>query len=90
MKNLKVANKHLQNVWKEIAVFEANKLKCLEPLPKYFILHKKEAEADFMNIFIKEFGCTDVLLFLSVGDEKGIGNIVIYGPEKAVSDLGKE
>lgn len=90
LKNLKVANKNLQNVLKELAVFEANKLKSSTPLPKYYVLHKKEAEADFMNIFIKEFGSTDVLLFLSVGDEKGTGNIVIYGPEKVVSDLGNE
>lgn len=54
------------------------------------MLHKKEAEPDFMNTFIREVDSTDVFLFLSTGDEKTGGNIVLYGQEKAISNLGNQ
>lgn len=42
-----------------------------------------------MNVFIREIGDKHgVLLFLSTGDEKLCGNVVLYGPEKPVADLG--
>ncbi|CAH1968839.1 unnamed protein product [Acanthoscelides obtectus] len=87
-KNAKNLNKSLQTVLKELAACEADKLKKIVPLPKYYFLHKKEADPDFMNTFIRELGLNDILVFLSVGDEKTTGNIVLYGPEQAVGDLG--
>lgn len=87
-KNVKSLNKNIQSVLKDLAVLEAQKLKNLNPLPRYFSLHRKEADQDFMSIFIKELGQTDIFLFLSTGDEKTIGNIVLYGNEKAVLELG--
>lgn len=89
-KNTKLLNKNLQNVLKDLALLEAQKLKKCELKPKYFSMHRKEAEPDFMNIFIKELGETNILLFLSTGDEKGVGNIVLYGDEQAVADLGNK
>ncbi|KAG5886566.1 hypothetical protein JTB14_011278 [Gonioctena quinquepunctata] len=88
-KNVKSFNKNLQTVLKDLAVLEAGKLKNLQPPPKYVSMHRKEAEPDFMNTFIKELGKTDIFLFLSTGDENGIGNVVLYGDEKAVEELGK-
>ncbi|GJQ77226.1 hypothetical protein Trydic_g14895 [Trypoxylus dichotomus] len=90
VKNSKVANKNLQTVLKDLVVFEAEKLKETLPLPKYYMLHRKEAESDFMNQFIKNFGSTDVFLVLSVGDEKGAGSMVIYGKEDDVTALGNK
>lgn len=87
-KNSKLINKNLQTLLKELAVVEAEKLKQIEPTPSYFCLHKKEAEPDFINNFIREFDRTDVLLFLSVGDEKTNGNFVLYGNEEPVAQLG--
>lgn len=87
--NLKSLNKSLQGVLKESAVDEAKKLKMLDPRPKYFILHKKEADLDFINIFIKELNETDILLFLSIGEDNGAGNFVLYGPENIVSELSE-
>lgn len=87
---MKTLSKNLQSVLKDLAVMEAKNLKNLDPLPKYFSLHKKEAEPDFMNVFIKELGRTDIFLFLSTGDEKAVGNIVLYGEEKYVFDLGSQ
>ncbi|XP_074038917.1 alanyl-tRNA editing protein Aarsd1-B [Leptinotarsa decemlineata] len=88
-KNVKTLNKNLQTVLKDLAALEASKLKSLQEQPRYFCMHRKEAEPDFMNSFIKEMGNTEIFLFLSTGDEKGVGNIVLYGNEKAVSELGK-
>lgn len=83
-------NKNLQTVLKDLVAFEVAKLKSISPRPKYYSYHRKEAEADFMNLFIKEVNSIDILLFLSVGDDKGVGNIVLYGEEKAVADLGNK
>ncbi|XP_044269349.1 alanyl-tRNA editing protein Aarsd1 [Tribolium madens] len=85
IQNTKSLNKNLQTVLKDLAVYEAAKLK--ESKEKYFILHRKEADPTFMSILIKEAGRTDIFQFLSVGDEKGAGNIVLYGNEKAITDL---
>ncbi|KAI4461228.1 alanyl-trna editing protein [Holotrichia oblita] len=89
-KNSKILNKNLQTVLKDLVAFEAQKLKETSPLPKYYMLHRKEAEPDYMNQFIKNFGSTDVFLVLSVGDEKGAGSIVIYGKEDDVTALGNK
>ncbi|XP_060519865.1 alanyl-tRNA editing protein Aarsd1-B [Cylas formicarius] len=88
-KNVKTLTKNLQNVLRELAILEAENLKKTLPRPSFFFLHKKEADLEFINIFIKEVGeDKDILLFLSTGDEKAIGNMVLYGEEKAVADLG--
>lgn len=90
LKNVKSLNKSLQGVLKDLVVLEVAKLKNISPPPKYYCYHRKEADPDFMNWFIKEMNGTDIFLFLSVGDEKGTGNIVLYGEEKAVADLGNQ
>lgn len=88
-KNIKTLNKNIQGVLKDLALLEAAKLNNTLPVPAYFSMHRKEAEPDFMNTFIRELGDRkDILLFLSTGDEKLAGNIVLYGPEKEVADLG--
>lgn len=89
-KNVKTFNKNLQTVLKDLIIFEVEKLKSISPPPKYYCYYRKEAEPDFMNWFIKEFNSTNVFLFLAVGDEKTTGNIVLYGDEKAIADLGKQ
>ncbi|XP_072401510.1 alanyl-tRNA editing protein Aarsd1-B [Diabrotica undecimpunctata] len=87
-KNVKIINKNLQSILKDLAIFNAGKLKSMQPPPKYFSLHKKEAEPDFMNILIRELGTTEIFLFLSVGDEKKDGSVVIQGKENDVGVLG--
>lgn len=88
IQNTKSLNKNLQTVLKELALFEAQKAKdCKE---KYFILHKKEADPTFMNIIAKESGRSDLFHFLSVGDDKGVGNILLYGNSQAISDLSQK
>lgn len=85
-KNLKITSKNLQTILKDVAQIEIEKLKTSKP--KYFCLHRKEAEPDFMSIFVKELSGFDIFLFLSVGDEKTNGNVLIYGKENDVAELG--
>ncbi|XP_057654504.1 alanyl-tRNA editing protein Aarsd1-B [Diorhabda carinulata] len=87
-KNLKISNKNLQTILKDLAVLNANMLKSVQPAPKYFSMHKKEAEIDFMQRFIKEVGSTDIFLFLSTGDDKKEGNVILYGNEEDIATLG--
>lgn len=89
-KNVKCLNKNLQTVLKDLAILEVSKLKSISPPPKYYCYHRKEADADFINWFIKEMNSSSIFLFLSVGDDKGVGNITLYGEEKAVAELGKQ
>lgn len=91
VKNSKVLNKNLQSALKELVVYEAQKFKNLDPKPKYYSLHRKEAEPDFMINFLREINnATDTFLFLSTGDEKTSGNILLFGEEKAIADLGNK
>lgn len=87
-KSLKMTNKNLQTVLKDLAVYEAGKLKQQDPHPLYFSLHRKEAESDFMSMFINEVGNTNILLFLTVGEDKGAGQMVLHGQPDIVSKLG--
>nr|CAD7395340.1 unnamed protein product [Timema poppensis] len=87
-KSLKLTNKNLQTVLKDLAVLEAEKLKRQDPLPKYYCLHRKEGDTDFMNVFINEVSNQKVLLFLTVGEYKGAGQMVLYGESQPVSQLG--
>ncbi|KAJ9598278.1 hypothetical protein L9F63_011042 [Diploptera punctata] len=89
-KSLKIANKNLQTVLKDLAVNEAGKLKQQVPQPLYFSLHRKEAESDFMSIFINEIGDANILLFLTVGEDKGAGQMVLHGQADIVSKLGPQ
>ena len=88
--NAKVLNKKIQSQTKELVAFEVAKLKALNPVPRYYSLYRKDAEADFMNLFVREINGTDIFLFLCVGEEKGSGNIMLYGSEDAIQALGKK
>ncbi|XP_069669325.1 alanyl-tRNA editing protein Aarsd1-B isoform X2 [Periplaneta americana] len=87
-KSLKLANKNLQTVLRDLAVYEAEKIRKMEPLPTYYSLHRKEAESDFMSILINEVADQSVLLFLTTGDDKGAGQMVLHGEPAIVGELG--
>ncbi|KAF2904635.1 hypothetical protein ILUMI_01541 [Ignelater luminosus] len=87
-KNVKTLTKDFQHILKTVAVFEAEKYKSITPPPKYYVLHYKGDSSDFMNTFIREIGGpTETFFFLSVGEDKGAGSIMLYGNENAITDL---
>ncbi|KAB0796006.1 hypothetical protein PPYR_10067 [Photinus pyralis] len=90
VKNSKMLTKDLQSVLKDLAAFEAHKFKSLEPKPKYYVLHRKEAEPDFMQNFLREVGPCDTLFFLSVGDDKAQGSLVLSGSETIISEIAEK
>lgn len=83
---------------KELAINEAENLKKLDPQPKWYSVHRKDgAETDFISIFlknvpkIKNVADSLSLLFLTAGEENGSkGNLLLFGDEGAVTDLGSK
>lgn len=91
----KLNQKTLSTCVKELAVYEAEKLKAINPLPKWYSLHRKDGmDFDFNNTFLKH--AADILndlalLFLTAGDENGVkGNMVLAGSEEVITDLGDQ
>jgi len=90
-KSLKIYQKTTQNLLKELAAGEAKKLKVLQPKPAYFVCHKREGDADYINTFIAELDDNDILLVLSVGDEKATsGQLALAGNPEVVGAVGKK
>lgn len=97
--NQKSTLKGLSNCLKELAVHEANKLKAMNPQPKWYSVHRKDgADTDFNKVFLKdapeikkksEDGVS--LLFLTSSDENGkAGNMLLVGDETVIADLGDQ
>lgn len=51
-------------------------------------MFRKDADQDFLNTFIREVDSTEALLFLTCGDEKTNGVMMLYGNDVAVAQLG--
>lgn len=85
--SLKNANKKLQTVLREIAVHEADRLKQADPKPSYSILHRKEADMDFINVFLKDFNDESIMLLLIVGEEPNV-QIMLHGKPDRVAEVG--
>lgn len=92
-KNFKTANKALQNVLNEVAVFEIEKIKSMEPKPRYVFMFKKEATPEFNRTICKGLeSYKDMFVFLVSEDneKRGEGQILIQGPEEACNALGSQ
>uniref|UniRef100_A0A2A4JNL3 Threonyl/alanyl tRNA synthetase SAD domain-containing protein n=1 Tax=Heliothis virescens TaxID=7102 RepID=A0A2A4JNL3_HELVI len=89
-KNLKAANKHLQTVLLELAQHEADKIRRIEPKPKYMIMFKKEATPEFNRAVIKGLEGEGLFMFLvsEDPDKPNEGQIIIQGPKEHVNVLG--
>lgn len=94
--NQKTGQRTLQKCLKEIAVYEAEKLKSLQPQPKWYSLHRTDGnELDFINAFLRnapEIGQNDEglqLLFLTAKEEgSNKGQLVLFGAPKVINELG--
>ncbi|XP_050311581.1 alanyl-tRNA editing protein Aarsd1 [Anthonomus grandis grandis] len=87
--NVKALTKGSQGLQKDLAKLEAEKLKTASPKPKFYAKHWKDASADLMGHFLRELGDNSgIFLFLSTGDEKLVGNIMLSGSEEDVGTLG--
>lgn len=88
----KNTNKNFQKVLKDLAAFEAEKLKALNPLPKFYSLHRKDGiEVDFINTFLKNAPQDGILYFLTVGESNGkAGHMVLRGDPDLVKRFGDQ
>lgn len=92
--NLKIANKKLTTVFKELAGYEAKKFKEIDPQPKYYLHYNKEADSDYLDCYwrnLKDYGGIEKTLFvLAAGEEKGNGNLLLQGNPDIVKELGPQ
>lgn len=84
--SLKIQQKNNLSLLREVAMFEAERLN--NEKPRYYSVHKKEGDQDFMNVLVSN-SPKETLLFVTTGDEKGVGMFVLSGPEEAVKSLGE-
>uniref|UniRef100_T1JDQ2 Threonyl/alanyl tRNA synthetase SAD domain-containing protein n=1 Tax=Strigamia maritima TaxID=126957 RepID=T1JDQ2_STRMM len=87
-KSLKTTQKNELNLIRDLALLEAQKVKQIQPKPKFYSIHRKEGNSDFMSIITNEVKDEDILLFITVGDEKGAGQVTISGKAEIVKTLG--
>uniref|UniRef100_A0A671RJA9 Alanyl-tRNA synthetase domain containing 1 n=1 Tax=Sinocyclocheilus anshuiensis TaxID=1608454 RepID=A0A671RJA9_9TELE len=86
-------------ILREMAVLIAQNFKNKADRGNFFSLHKcfspslvpfhsKDGDNEFMNIIANEIGFQDIVIFLTVGEEKGAGLFLLAGPENIVTEVG--
>lgn len=88
--SVKAANKVAQTALRDVARLEAKCFNLQEPKPNFFSLHRTDAEMDFISVFLGEVKSDETLFFLTVGDPKGGGHMVLSGPLQAVDTYGPQ
>eukprot|EP00095_Tigriopus_kingsejongensis_P000793 maker-scaffold67_size430214-snap-gene-3.31 protein:Tk00793 transcript:maker-scaffold67_size430214-snap-gene-3.31-mRNA-1 annotation:"hypothetical protein DAPPUDRAFT_312382" len=87
VRNLKTAQKSLQNAFKELAIRDANLMKAENR--GFALMHRKDADADYMNCLIHEISEQNTFLCVVIGDDgQGPCQMAIVGPEPIVQELG--
>ncbi|KAM3591732.1 uncharacterized protein V6R79_006630 [Siganus canaliculatus] len=87
-KSVKQLHKANQTLLKDMAVLIAQNFKNNPQRAKFFSLHKKDGDNDFMNALLNEMNTEETLVFLTVGEEKGPAMFVLAGPSGPVAELG--
>ncbi|KAM8947225.1 alanyl-tRNA editing protein Aarsd1-B-like [Pelodytes ibericus] len=87
-KLVKSLQKNNLTLLRDLAVLTAQTFKSSAERGKVFTLHRKEGDNEFMNIIANELGTENILVFLTVGDEKASGLFLLSGPAEIVDQLG--
>ncbi|KAK3579289.1 hypothetical protein CHS0354_033369 [Potamilus streckersoni] len=87
VKGYKNAQKTTQTLLRDVAVLEAEKYKNNPNRDPVFVCHRKEGDIDFLNTLAREIGNQCDLSFLTAGDDKGSGFLMMTGKENLVQDL---
>lgn len=90
--NLKQKQRTLLKCLKELAIQEAERLNKINPVPKYFFLHRTDGNdnLEFITTFIKNLKVPEVFLFLTNGDDSGKGQLILQGSEEIIQKLGQQ
>lgn len=83
--SVKLSQKTLQALMKELAVVQAEKIKAEKP--KFAVVHRKDGDADFASALIAELASEDVTLLITVGEDNN-GQMTLVGQEEVISTLG--
>ncbi|XP_046458517.1 alanyl-tRNA editing protein Aarsd1-B-like [Daphnia pulex] len=83
--SVKLSQKTLQTLMKELAVNQAEKIKTEKP--KFSIVHRKDGDADYASALISELASEDITLLITVGEDNN-GQMTLIGQEDVVSSLG--
>lgn len=89
--NLRTNQRAFAKVMKELAVYEADKVKQLPEPPKFYCLHRTDGiDSDFFSVFTRQLGNKDMFLFLTSGDESSTkGQMLCQGKVDDVDKLGR-
>nr|Q08B09.1 RecName: Full=Alanyl-tRNA editing protein Aarsd1-A; AltName: Full=Alanyl-tRNA synthetase domain-containing protein 1-A [Xenopus laevis]AAI24926.1 Aarsd1-a protein [Xenopus laevis] len=87
-KSVKALQKNNLTLLRDLAVLTAENFKSKADRGKFFSLHRKEGDNEFMNIIANVIGTEDTLLFLTIGDEKTSGLFLLAGPPGIVEKFG--
>nr|XP_033773693.1 alanyl-tRNA editing protein Aarsd1-B-like isoform X1 [Geotrypetes seraphini] len=87
-KSVKLLQKTNLNLLRDLAVLTAQNFKSSADRGSLFSLHRKDGDNEFMNIVASEIGPEEILIFLTVGDEKTSGLFLLAGPNELVEKLG--
>ncbi|XP_041372011.1 alanyl-tRNA editing protein Aarsd1-like [Gigantopelta aegis] len=88
VKGMKMAQKGMNTLLKDIAVLEAYKFNSQPSEDSVFIHYRKDGDPDYMNILVEEIKDKNITCFVTVGDDKGAGNFLLYGQEELVQEVG--
>lgn len=88
VKGFKGSSKTIQNLLRDIAVLEAEKLRLQADNGTHFIYHRREGDIDFLNALVKEINDESKVCLLTAGEDKGPGFVMMTGPEDIVKELG--
>ncbi|MEQ2275030.1 Alanyl-tRNA editing protein Aarsd1 [Xenotaenia resolanae] len=89
-KSFKLLQKTNLSLLRDTAVFIAQNFMNNPERGNFFSLHKKEGDNEFMNIIANEINTEEILVFLTVGEEKGPGLFLLAGPSGQVTELGPQ
>lgn len=95
---MKTNQRRLNSCLKEIAQLEANKLKAITPLPRWYSVHRRDGiETDFNSVFLRNapaIGDNDdniSLIFLTAGEEDSTkGTVQLLGKAEIVAQLAPQ
>ncbi|GAB1610193.1 alanyl-tRNA editing protein Aarsd1-like [Argonauta hians] len=88
IKTSKQSQKCITSLLHDIAALEIKQFHSQLPKQPLFVLHRKEADMDFMNYICREMSGQEVTLFLTGGDDRGSGLFMLVGEEEMVAQLG--
>ncbi|KAG1698527.1 Alanyl-tRNA editing protein Aarsd1-B [Nymphon striatum] len=86
-KSVKLAQKSNSSLMKDLATLEGKNFKQIQPRPKHFFMHRNDIQPEFMNRVIKEISDPNIIYFMSVGEDKGPGHVIIIGPQIMIDEI---